>query len=54
MRAIGIAPLLLLGVLTHVSVIAAYHYVHSPLLGFIAFGFSILDIYLLFFRQRKR
>ena len=48
------APLLLLGVMVHVSVITAYHYVQSPLLGAVAFVFSILELYFLLFGKKKR
>jgi len=50
MMAIGISPLLLLGISAHISVVTAYHYVQSPILGFVAFIFALLDIYLLLAR----
>ena len=32
----------------HIAAITAYHYVSSPILGFIAFVLAILDLYFLF------
>jgi len=54
MVALSVSPLLLLGVMAHISVITAYHYVNSPLLGAVAFVCTIYELYLLLFGKKKR
>ena len=47
------APVLLFVVAGHVSVIATYHYVSSPILGLLTGILALLDICLLFVRVAK-
>jgi len=47
-----VLPVLLFAGLLHVSVMSAYYYVLSPLFGFVAFVFSLLDIYFVFAKGR--
>ena len=54
MVAFSVSPFLLLGVMAHISVITAYHYVQSPLLGAVAFVCTIFELCLLLFRVRRR